>query len=169
MTGRDDSRLTFTVSRKFDAPRERVWAAWTRPALLERWWGPAGGSLLHATGVARSGAMFLYGYEMPDGSEIWGRLLYRDLWEPTELVYVASFTDRRGTPVRNPNNRAWPMDVLTRVNFDKQGGATNIMLRATPQAATDAEKTVFENSRFDMKDAFAASFERLDHILSETL
>ena len=30
------------VSREFDAPIERVWAAWTTPADLREWWGPEG-------------------------------------------------------------------------------------------------------------------------------
>ena len=28
------------VSRVFDAPRERVWEAWTEPGLIKKWWGP---------------------------------------------------------------------------------------------------------------------------------
>lgn len=30
---------TLTLVRTFDAPVERVFAAWTTPALVERWWG----------------------------------------------------------------------------------------------------------------------------------
>ncbi|MBC6450933.1 SRPBCC family protein [Actinokineospora xionganensis] len=33
------------ISRVFDAPRERVWEAWTRPELVSRWWGPHGVSV----------------------------------------------------------------------------------------------------------------------------
>lgn len=28
------------ITRVFDAPRERVWNAWTRPEQVKRWWGP---------------------------------------------------------------------------------------------------------------------------------
>jgi uncharacterized protein YndB with AHSA1/START domain len=31
---------TIVVERDFDAPRERVWRAWTDPDELARWWGP---------------------------------------------------------------------------------------------------------------------------------
>ncbi|MGZ5555339.1 MAG: SRPBCC domain-containing protein, partial [Candidatus Aminicenantales bacterium] len=30
------------IDRVFDAPRERVWMAWTDPDLVRRWWGPKG-------------------------------------------------------------------------------------------------------------------------------
>ncbi len=31
-----------TITRALDAPRERVWRAWTEPEQLSRWWGPPG-------------------------------------------------------------------------------------------------------------------------------
>ena len=36
----DGGDLTF--ERIFDAPRERVWKAFTDPELVPRWWGPHG-------------------------------------------------------------------------------------------------------------------------------
>ena len=33
-------RREFTSTRVLDAPRELVWAAWTEPEQLTRWWGP---------------------------------------------------------------------------------------------------------------------------------
>ncbi|MGE4428310.1 MAG: SRPBCC domain-containing protein [Solirubrobacteraceae bacterium] len=36
-----DPDLDLTIQRLIRAPRERVWRAWTDPALLEQWWIPA--------------------------------------------------------------------------------------------------------------------------------
>lgn len=36
-----DPALDLVVERVIRAPRDRVWAAWTEPANLERWWLPA--------------------------------------------------------------------------------------------------------------------------------
>ncbi len=30
------------VTRRFNAPREMVWKAWTDPHHLAKWWGPVG-------------------------------------------------------------------------------------------------------------------------------
>lgn len=38
--GPDDRSLV--VTRAFDAPRERVFDAWTDPTQVDRWWGPEG-------------------------------------------------------------------------------------------------------------------------------
>jgi uncharacterized protein YndB with AHSA1/START domain len=37
------------VERVFDAPRERVFAAYTDPALIPDWWGPRGTTTTSAT------------------------------------------------------------------------------------------------------------------------
>ena len=31
---------TVTITRQFDAERDLVWDAYTRPELLDRWWAP---------------------------------------------------------------------------------------------------------------------------------
>lgn len=36
-----DPDLDLTLRRTIRAPRAAIWAAWTDPALLERWWVPA--------------------------------------------------------------------------------------------------------------------------------
>lgn len=33
---------TIATSRLIDAPQDRVWAVWTDPVHLARWWGPDG-------------------------------------------------------------------------------------------------------------------------------
>lgn len=35
-------KKNLVITRVFDAPRERVWKAWTDPKRLKRWWGPRG-------------------------------------------------------------------------------------------------------------------------------
>ena len=36
-----DPTLDLTIQRVIRAPRQRIWRAWTDPALLEQWWIPA--------------------------------------------------------------------------------------------------------------------------------
>lgn len=38
----DQKMRDLIIIRFLDAPRDRVWKAWTEPKLLEKWWGPKG-------------------------------------------------------------------------------------------------------------------------------
>ena len=42
MTATQTMTEDFVISRVFDAPRERVWKAWTSAEALAQWWGPEG-------------------------------------------------------------------------------------------------------------------------------
>ena len=46
-----------TLTRLFDAPRTRVWKAWTDPKLLVQWWGPQGMTAPACEVDARPGGM----------------------------------------------------------------------------------------------------------------
>ncbi|BCQ64171.1 hypothetical protein PBOI14_59210 [Pseudomonas sp. Boi14] len=39
-TGRKPAEHELSISRLIDAPRNKVFRAWTEPALLAQWWGP---------------------------------------------------------------------------------------------------------------------------------
>ena len=59
------------VARVIRAPRERVFAAWTRPELLRLWWGPGEVSCPEAEIDLRPGGSYRLANLNPDGSVIW--------------------------------------------------------------------------------------------------
>ena len=83
----------FVISRVFDAPRDLVWKAWTEPERLLKWWGPRDFEILSAKVDLRVGGIFLYHLRSPDGLEIWGKFVYREISPPEKLVYINSFSD----------------------------------------------------------------------------
>ena len=72
----------FTVSLVFDAPRDLVWKAWTEPDRLAKWWGPAGVEIGVRTLELRPGGMFHYSMRGPDGNDIWGKFVFREIAPP---------------------------------------------------------------------------------------
>ncbi|HRT52524.1 MAG TPA: SRPBCC domain-containing protein, partial [Flavobacteriales bacterium] len=46
-TTADISKRTLVLTRRLNAPRELVFAAWTDPKHLVRWWGPKDFTLPH--------------------------------------------------------------------------------------------------------------------------
>ena len=93
--------MSFEIQRTFRAPRERVWKAWTDEAQLKQWWGPAGFKVHTCKVDLRPGGTFLYGMTAPDGTEMWGKFVYREIKAPEKLVFVVSFSDPQAGVTRS--------------------------------------------------------------------
>ena len=79
-----------TITRVFDAPRERVWRAWTEPAELARWWGKRGWSTPpeSVTLDVRPGGVFrLNSINDEDGREMPLETTFRAVVEPELLAF----------------------------------------------------------------------------------
>jgi uncharacterized protein YndB with AHSA1/START domain len=90
------------VTRVFDAPRERVWRAWTEPAELARWWGKRGWTTPpdSVTMDVRPGGEFsLLSVSDEDGSEMRVDTTYREIVPPERLSFgeaTVTLTDLGG-------------------------------------------------------------------------
>lgn len=58
-----------TIERVFDAPREKVWRAWTEPESVKRWHGPKGFTAPFAKIELRVGGKYVFAMHGPKGSE----------------------------------------------------------------------------------------------------
>ena len=97
----------FVITRVFDASRERVWEAFTKPEHLQHWWGPKGFTMRTIKLDLRPGGMFHYSMRSPDGKEMWGKFAYREIAPPERLVFVTSFSDEAGNITRHPFSATW--------------------------------------------------------------
>jgi uncharacterized protein YndB with AHSA1/START domain len=150
----------------FDAPRGLVWKAWTEPERLARWWGPKGFTMLKAMLDLRPGGLFHYGMRSPDGQEMWGKFVYREIAAPERMVFVNSFSDEKGGTTRAPFAATWPLDVLNTLTLAESGGKTTLTLRGAPLNATDEERATFAAAGKSMEQGFAGTFEQLDTYLA---
>jgi uncharacterized protein YndB with AHSA1/START domain len=87
-----------TLSRIIRAPRERVFAAWTDPALLKKWWGPGPVSCPEAHVDLREGGEYRLANLETDGSIVWISGRFQRVREPEELVYTWSVSIVPGAP-----------------------------------------------------------------------
>src|SRR5438045_1138700 len=92
----------FIISRTFDAPRQRVWKAWTERDRLMQWFGPTGYAMTRATLDLRPGGVFHYCMRTPEGKDMWGKFVYREIAAPERIVLVSSFSDEKGGLTRHP-------------------------------------------------------------------
>jgi len=84
------------MTRVFDAPRELVFEAFTKPELLTRWFGPHGWSLVVCEVDVRVGGTFRFVLRGPDGKDMGMRGVYREIVAPERSVHMESFDDYPG-------------------------------------------------------------------------
>jgi len=156
----------FVISRVLDAPRDKVWKAWTEVERLKQWWGPKGFSVSHCTVDLRPGGLMHYCLRSPDGHDIWGRFVYRDIAKPERLVWVNSFSDEKGGVTRHPMSPGWPREMLTTVSFAEHKGGTLVTVQWIPIDATEEERRTFDAGRDSMKQGWTGTFEQLEQYLA---
>jgi uncharacterized protein YndB with AHSA1/START domain len=140
-TGTSGSDLVLT--RVLDAPRELVFMAWTSPEYLLHWWAPNGCTIPFCTVDLRVGGVFHYCMRLPEGKDIWGIGIYREIIPPERLVYTDSFADAMGNPVPPSHyglSPSYSSESLVTVTFVKQKGKTTLTLRhSIPESVVERE------------------------------
>lgn len=158
----------FLISRVLAAPRELIWKAWTDPERLARWWGPKGFTWLRGTLDLRPSGLFHYGMRSPDGREMWGRFVYREILAPERLVFVISFSNEKGGVTRHPMSATWPLEVLNKLTLSEHDGQTMLTLRGVPVNATEEERKTFESGRASMQQGFKGTLDQLAEYLKKS-
>lgn len=74
------------IVREFDAPRDRVFAVYTDPALIPQWWGPRGTTARVDAMDVRPGGSWRFVISGDDGSETAFRGTYREVSPPERIV-----------------------------------------------------------------------------------
>ncbi len=108
------------MTRVFDAPRRRVFEAWTRKQHLERWCAPRGFTIVHSEGELRPGGRWRSRMRSPEGFEYRLSGAYREIVEDELLVFTQAWDDEEGKRGH---------DTLVSVRFADQGGGTRVTLR----------------------------------------
>jgi uncharacterized protein YndB with AHSA1/START domain len=84
------------MTRVFDAPRQMVFDAFSKPELLKRWFGPRGWSLVVCEVDFKVGGGFRFVLRGPDGRDMGMRGVYREIAPPERSVHMESFDDYPG-------------------------------------------------------------------------
>ena len=100
MSGTETRSKELVITREFDAPRERVWKAWTDPELLKRWWGPEQFTAPSIKIDLRVGGKYVFAMQGPPGSE-WDKVMcsggiFEQIVPNEKLVLTDYFSDENG-------------------------------------------------------------------------
>jgi uncharacterized protein YndB with AHSA1/START domain len=88
------SECEIAFTRTFDAPRERVFAAFTNPEKLKQWfYGPSGWSLAVAEMDLRPGGAYRFVWRKDGGKEMGMGGVYREVAAPERFVATEKFDE----------------------------------------------------------------------------
>ena len=128
-TRTSDRELVLT--RIIDAPREKLFRAWTDPELLKQWFAPLPYTTPHAEMDVRPGGSSLIVMRGPDGNEFPNRGVYLEVVENERLVSTDAYTK-----AWEPSEKPFMTLILT---FEDEGGKTRYTARVLHWMVADRE------------------------------
>ena len=139
------------MSRVFDAPRQLVFDAYTKPQLLQRWLGVQRGWSLAVCEIdLRVGGAYRYVWRGPNRPDMGMRGVFREVVRPERIVATEQFDE------------SWyPGEAESTLTLVEQGGRTTLTLtvRYESQAARDAVL------KTPMAEGVGAGFDKLAEML----
>lgn len=132
MARKIENKNELTITRVFDAPREKVWKAWTAPEEVKKWWGPKNFTAPVSKIDLRVGGKYLSCMRGPDGKDYWSTGVYRELVPMERIVVTDSFADEKGNVVPASHygmTGDFPLELLVTVTFEQLGNKTKMVLR----------------------------------------
>jgi uncharacterized protein YndB with AHSA1/START domain len=88
---------SLTLKRRLNAPAEKVYAAWTRPEQIAKWFGPDAGPVTRAETDVRPGGHYTIVFHTEDGEEHHVSGVYREVRPNEKLQFTWAW---RSTPER---------------------------------------------------------------------
>ena len=88
---------SLTLKRRLNASPEKVYAAWTDPEKIVKWFGPDAGPVKHAETDVRTGGHYAIAFDTEDGEQHHVSGVYREVAPNQKLVFTWAW---RSTPER---------------------------------------------------------------------
>jgi uncharacterized protein YndB with AHSA1/START domain len=162
----------FKISRVFDAPRERVFEAWTDPKHFAQWWGPVGFTNPVCRIDLRSGGAYYASMRSPEAVDHPCHGTYLEIVPPERLVmtmgteghppvFLELLNKHRrelGAPARRHG-----LQIHMTVLFEEAGaGRTKLTIVQRFDPVTDAEVV----PRLGATEGWSGSLDRLAALVS---
>jgi uncharacterized protein YndB with AHSA1/START domain len=137
ITHKLDPKLDLMLERVVDVPPNRVWAAWTRPEYVKKWFTPAPWQTVDCEIDLRPGGIFRTVMRSPEGQEFPNAGCYLEVIENEKLVWTAALT----ADYRPQNAPSVPLFTAV-ILLEPHGAARN-----TPRSPSMATKKPPKNTR----------------------
>lgn len=125
------SNRELVLTRLIDAPREKLYRAWTEPELLKQWFAPAPWTTPTAELDVRVGGAGYIVMSDPEGNEFGNRGVYLDI-APNERIVLTDAYSEAWIPSLKPF-------MTTILTFEDEGGKTRYTARVLHWTVEDRE------------------------------
>jgi uncharacterized protein YndB with AHSA1/START domain len=152
----DKETKTVSITAEFDAKRDLVWDAYTKPELLDQWWAPK--PLASRTKVMefREGGRRFYAMVSPEGDELgWVVQKYTSITPKTNFKLFNAFADKD----ENPELPGSDWDL----NFSEQGGKTKVSISIYNESLERLERMI----EFGVREGTLLQLNNLEELLAK--
>lgn len=151
----DKVNHTVSIKRRFSAPVDLVWQAWTNPDILDQWWAPKPYHIQTKSMDVRPGGTWLYAMISPQGEKQWCKAEYTQVAAGESYTYRDNFCDAAGQVQDSFPNSVW------HTVFSAFEGATQVEIRIQYTSLEVLEKVI----EVGFKAGFTDSMRNLDQYL----
>ena len=146
---------TLVVERSFQAPIEKVWNAWTKKELLEKWWAPAPWKAVTVSMDFSEGGRWHYYMESPEGDRHYSLVDYKKIDPQKSFSALDGFADEHGNLNTTLPSNDWYNE------FTAADGMTHVTVTLRFKSAEDMKKIV----EMGFKEGFSQGLDQLDALL----
>jgi uncharacterized protein YndB with AHSA1/START domain len=130
-TATPTSDRELVLSRLIDAPREKLFKAWTRPELIKQWFAPKPWSTPFAETDVRPGGSSTITMRSPEGQDFPNSGVYLEVVENERIVFTDAYT-KAWVPSQKPF-------MTATITFEDEGGKTRYTARVLHWTVADRE------------------------------
>jgi uncharacterized protein YndB with AHSA1/START domain len=146
---------TVSITKEFDAERDLVWDAYTKPELLDQWWAPKPFASRTKVMEFREGGRRFYAMVSPDGVERWSVQRYKSITPKTNFKFFNAFADADEN-VQLPGSD-WDL------SFSEQDGTTTVSVSIYNESLARLEKMI----EMGFKEGFTMTLNYLEELLAK--
>lgn len=154
---KDTQSKQIKVVRSFNAALQKVWDAWTKSELLDKWWAPRPWVAVTKSMDFREGGKWFYYMQGPEGEKHFCYLNYKEIDTNNYFTSTDGFCDEE----ENPNTEFPTMDW--KVSFAGDGAATMVNIIISFKKEDDM-KAILD---MGFEEGFTMGLNNLDELLAE--
>ena len=165
----DDSLV---IERVFNASRQLVWDAWSKPELMKKWWGPEQWSAPDVNIDFREGGEYHASMEgpMPDGSviKVWSKGVYKQIVPIERIVATDYFSNEKGDKIAPKDagmDEHFPEEMEVTVTFEEVSeGKTKLTITYPKPESEAAVKAMIASG---MEEGWNSSLDKLAKVVEK--